>query len=151
MIAQITNQIKGLHKKKKKGHTVGRLRFKSEFNSIVLKQYGHMHSIRGSKFKIQGIKDPIHVMGLKQLAKYDNIDFTTARLIYDGLDYFICLTCYIDKDNNGSIYDNDILGIDMGVKDTITLSNGTKYNISIGESEKLKRLERNNMSFIFKK
>ena len=90
-------------------------------------------------------------MGLKQLAKYDNIDFTTARLIYDGLDYFICLTCYIDKDNNESTYDNEITGIDIGAKDTITLSNGTKYNISIGESEKLKRLERNNMSFIFKK
>ena len=142
LIAQITNQIKGLHKLKEKGHTVGRLKFKSEFNSIALKQYGITHSIRGSKFKIQGIKDPIRVMGLKQLDKYDNIDFTTAHLIYDGLDYFVCLTCYIDKDNNGSIYDNDILGIDMGVKDTITLSNGTKYNISIGESEKLKRLER---------
>ena len=142
LITQITNQIKGLHKLKEKGHAVGKLRFKSEFNSIVLKQYGITHSIRGSKFKIQGIKDPIRVMGLKQLDKYDNIDFTTARLTYDGLDYFVCLTCYIDKDNNGKSYDNDIIGIDMGVKDTITLSNGTKYNISIGESEKLKRLER---------
>ena len=139
LISQIVNQIKGLAKLKKKPHKVGKLRYKTEFNSIKLKQYNITHSIRGNKFKIQGIKDPIKVMGLKQLNKYENIDYTTANLLYDGINYYIALTCFIDKEEK--TYDNDIVGIDMGVSTTLTLSDGTKYDISIGESEKLKRLQ----------
>ena len=139
LILQIVNQIKGLSKLKKRGHNVGRLKYKSEFNSIKLKQYNITHSLRGTKFKIQGIKDPIRVMGLRQLRKYNNIDYTTANLIYDGNDYYISLTCFIDKENKQ--YKNDIVGIDMGVSTSLTLSDGTKYDISIGESEKLKRLQ----------
>ena len=78
-------------------------------------------------------------MGLKQLNKYENIDYTTANLLYDGINYYIALTCFIDKEEK--TYDNDIVGIDMGVFTTLTLSDGTKYDISIGESEKLKRLQ----------
>ena len=99
IIKQIQNQIKGLSKLKKNGHTVGSLRFKSEFNCIDLRQYGNTHSIRGSKFKIQGIKKPIRVNGLRQLDKYESLDYANAKLIYDGIDYYISLTCYIDKDN----------------------------------------------------
>jgi len=141
IIKQIINQIKRLSKLKKKGYQVGKLKYKSEFNCIELKQYGNTHSIRGKKFKIQGIKKPIQVNGLKQLDKYNNIDYANAKLIYDGLDYYVCLTCYIDKDNTDKIYKNDIVGIDMGVSTSLTLSNGTKYDISIGESEKLKQLQ----------
>jgi len=145
LIAQIVNQIKGLSKLKKKGHKVGKLRYKSEFNSIKLKQYNITHSLRGNKFKIQGIKKPIRILGFRQLNKYDNIDYTTANLIYDGLDYYVCLTCFIDKDNTDKTYNidynNDIVGIDMGVSTSLTLSNGTKYDISIGESDRLKKLQ----------
>ena len=115
LITQIVNQIKGLSKLKKKGHKVGKLKFKSEFNSIKLKQYNVTHSLRGNKFKIQGIKDLIRVRGIEQLKKYKNIDYTTANLLYDGINYYIALTCFIDKDNTEKQYKNDIVGIDMGV------------------------------------
>ena len=75
LISQIVNEIKSLAKLKKRGHKVGKLKFKSEFNSIRLKQYGITHSIRGKKFKIQGIKDPIRVLGIRQLDKYEDIDY----------------------------------------------------------------------------
>lgn len=139
IIQDIINQIKVLSVLKKKGHKVGKLKFKSEYNSINLKQYNNTHSIRGNKFKIQGIKKLIRVRGLDQLSKYDNIDYANAKLLYDGIDYYIILTCFIDKEEKQ--YKNDIVGIDMGVSTSLTLSNGTKYNISIGESEKLKRLQ----------
>lgn len=126
---------------KKKGHNVGHLKYKSEYNSISLKQYGITHSIRGSKFKIQSIKKPIRVRGLKQLSKYKNIDYCNAKLYYDGVDYYVILTCYIDKENTTKQYKNDVVGIDMGVSTTLTLSDGTKYNVSVGESEKLKHLQ----------
>ena len=141
LITQIINQIKGLSKLKKKGHKVGKLRFKSEFNSIKLKQYNVTHSLRGNKFKIQGIKDLIRVRGIEQLAKYKNIDYTTANLLYDGINYYIVLTCFIDKDNAEKQYKNDRVGIDMGVSTSLTLSDGTKYDISIEESDRLKKLQ----------
>ena len=141
LISQIINQIKGLSKLKKKGHNVGKLKFKSEFNSIKLKQYNVTHSLRGNKFKIQGIKDLIRVRGIEQLTKYKNIDYTTANLLYDGINYYIALTCFIDKDNTEKQYNNDIVGIDMGVSTSLTLSDGTKYDISIGESDRLKKLQ----------
>ena len=141
LITQIVNQIKGLSKLKKKGHKVGKLRFKSEFNSIKLKQYNITHYLRGNKFKIQGIKNLIRVRGIEQLKKYKNIDYTTANLLYDGINYYIALTCFIDKDNTEKQYKNDIVGIDMGVSTSLTLSDGTKYDISIGESDRLKKLQ----------
>ena len=141
LITQIVNQIKGLSKLKKKGRKVGKLKFKSEFNSIKLKQYNITHYLRGNKFKIQGIKDLIRVRGIEQLKKYKNIDYTTANLLYDGINYYIALTCFIDKDNTEKQYKNDIVGIDMGVSTSLTLSDGTKYDISIGESDRLKKLQ----------
>lgn len=139
LISQIVNQIKGLSTLKKKGYKVGKLKFKSEFNSIKLKQYNVTHYLKGNKFKIQGIKTPIRVMGLRQLKQYSNIDYTTANLLYDGINYFISLTCFIDKEVK--IKHNNIVGIDMGVSTTLTLSNGEKYDISIEESERLKKLQ----------
>ena len=141
LITQIVNQIKALSKLKKKGYKVGKLKFKSEFNSIKLKQYNVTHSLRGNKFKIQGIKDLIRVRGIEQLKKYKNIDYTTANILYDGINYYIALTCFIDKDNTEKQYKNDIVGIDMGVSTSLTLSDGTKYDISIGESDRLKKLQ----------
>ena len=144
IIKQIINQIKSLSVLKKKGYDVGKLKYKSEFNCIELKQYNNTHSIRGNKFKIQGIKKLIRVNGIKQLNKYDNIDYANAKLLYDGNDYYISLTCYINKDNKqnkNKQYKNNIVGIDMGVSTSLTLSDGTKYDISVGESEKLKRLQ----------
>ena len=141
LISQIVNQIKGLSKLKKKGHEVGKLRFKSEFNSIKLKQYNKTHYIIGNKFKIQGIKDTIRVRGIEQLSKYKNIDYTTANILYDGVNYYITLTCFIDKDSIEKQYNNDIVGIDMGVSTSLTLSDGTKYDVSIEESDRLKKLQ----------
>ena len=141
IIQNVINQIKGLSVLKKRGHKVGKLKYKTEYNSINLKQYGNTHSIRGSKFKIQGIKKLIRVRGLDQLSKYENIDYANAKLLYDGIDYYIALTCFIDKENVETQYKNDIVGIDMGVSTTITLSDGTKYDISIGESDRLKKLQ----------
>ena len=142
LIQTICNEIKGLSVLKKKGHNVGKLKFKSEINSINLKQYGNTHTIRGSRFKIQGIKQPIRVSGLKQISKYKNIDFANAKLLYDGYDYYITLTCYIDNEpEQNKEYKNDIIGLDFGVKTTITTSNGDKVTVLVRESDTLKKLQ----------
>ena len=46
LIVQVLNQINGLFVLKKKGHKVGKLRYKSEFNSIKLKQYKVTHYLK---------------------------------------------------------------------------------------------------------
>lgn len=141
-ITLMKNSISGLSASKKNNNKVGSLKFKSECNSIRLRQYGITHTIKGSKFKIQGIKKPIRVSGLKQLNKYENIEYTTANLLYDGYNYFISLTCFIGKEENKiQNYKENIIGLDFGCGSTITLSNGEKKKITIGESERLKGLQ----------
>ena len=140
IITLMKDSIKGLSASKKNGNKVGALKFKSECNRVRLRQYGITHSIRGNRIKIQGIKTPIRVNGIKQLYKYDNIEYTTADILYDGYDYFISLTCYIDKEYK--VINNNIIGIDFGCSTTITTSDGEKINISIEESDRLKGLQR---------
>lgn len=138
-ITIIKDSIKGLSSSKKNGNKIGSLRFKSECNSIRLRQYGVTHYIKNGSIKIQGIKRPIKVSGLKQLTKYNNIDYTVANIIYNGYDYFISLTCFIDKEKKQT--NNNIIGIDLGCSTTITTSDGEKMKISIEESERLKGLQ----------
>lgn len=142
IIEKIKWSIKSLSALKSKNYKVGALKFKSEYNSIPLRQYNVTHEIRGSKFKIQGIKKPIRVNGLKQLSKYADIDYTNANLLFDGIDYFIALTCYIDKNKIQHISTNKSIGIDFGCATSLTLSDTTKIDIDIKESEHLKKLQR---------
>lgn len=143
LMQQIANQIKGLSKLKEKGHEVGRLRYKSDFKSIKFKQYGVTHVFKGNKLKIQGIKQYIPLLGLKQIRKYgSNIDFTTMNLIKEVDDYYVCLTCYVDKDSKKmTSFVRDKIGIDLGIETNLTLSNGEKINCIVEESERTKRLQ----------
>ena len=136
-IELMKDSIKGLSVLKKHGLKVGGLRFKSECNSINLRQYGITHKIKGSKFKIQGIKKPIRVCGLNQVP--DNADLTTAKLLYDGNDYYISLTCFTGK--TVPQRNDKTIGIDLGCSNTITTSDGEKLKVSIEESERLKGLQ----------
>lgn len=140
IITVMKDSLNGLSATKAKGRKVGALKFKSECNSIRLRQNNITHKIIGSnKIKIQGIKKPIRVNGLKQLNGYNNIEIATANLLYDGNDYFISITCYVDKIKYNP--KNDIIGIDMGCSTSITLSNGSKIDVSVEESERLKGLQ----------
>ena len=140
-ITLMKDSIKGLSASKKAGNKVGALKFKSECNRIRLRQYNITHSLRGNRIKIQGIKTPIRVNGIKQLNKYSNIEYTTADILYDGYDYFISLVCYIDKEYN-TVKNNNIVGIDLGCSTTITTSDGEKVSILIEESDRLKGLQK---------
>lgn len=142
IVEKIKWSLKGLSILKKNGYKVGALKFKSEYNSIPLKQYGVTHKIEGSKFKIQGIKKPIKINGLKQLSKYTDIDYANANLLFDGIDYFIALTCYIDRNKIQHINTNKSIGIDFGCTTSLTLSDTTKIDINIKETERLKKLQR---------
>ena len=140
ILAQIKEQLYDLNKLKQKGYNTGHLKFKTEINCISLKQYNVTHSIRGNCVKIQGIHKPLKLLGINQLKKYKNIEYTIGKLIYDGHNYYFLLTCYIPKEKQ--IKYDKIRGIDMGVSTTATTSDGVKYDVMFEESERIKKLQR---------
>ncbi|MDO8640875.1 MAG: transposase [Nitrosarchaeum sp.] len=127
--------------KAKKTRKVGKLKFKSEHNSIDLYRYNATHHIVGhNRIKISGIKRPLVVRGLKQIQ--DHYELANAKLLKRPSGYYIALTCYefITVTNTVPKQEKEI-GIDFGIKSNLTLSNGEVFNVSIGESERLKRLQ----------
>jgi transposase len=138
----LLSNIRGLSARKKNGGKVGKLKFKSEYNSIELSQYGTTHRITGrNRIRINGIKKPLIVRGLDQIKS--DYEFANAKLVKKPSGYYIHLSCFRDiKFQEIPQNIKPSIGLDFGIKTTITTSNGDKYDISIGESERLKRLSR---------
>ena len=142
IITSLHDSLKGLSVTKRRGRKVGALKFKTECNSIRLRQYGMTHKIiNDHKIRIQGL-GTVRVRGLNQLKKYNHIEITNAHLLYDGSDYFVSITCFVNKQEAAFRPDKDIVGIDLGCSSTVVLSNGTKMDVSIEESERLNGLQR---------
>jgi putative transposase len=139
IVKLLHQNIYALSALKKKRYKVGRLRFKSSYNSIHLSQYNVTHKIISkNKIKINGIKKYIHVHGLDQV-KQDH-EIANAKLIQKASGYYIKLTCYepikliIEKKK-------EAVGIDFGIKNNLTLSNNKTINVFVEETERLKRLQ----------
>jgi len=143
VITEVKDNIKSLAKTKERGkRKIGSLKFTSEVKSINLKQYNATYKIKSeTKIKVQGVPGDVKVKGLNQLPK--NCDFANAKLLNKPDGYYIAITIYINKNEliDNFIPDTEI-GIDMGVKDNITLSNGKKINVFIEETERLKNLQK---------
>lgn len=142
-IVQKTQQnILSLSKLKKNGNKTGKFRFKSEYNSIDLRQFGITHKIiNKNKIKITGIQKPLFVCGLQQIPQ--GIEFANAKLIKkpDGL--YIKITTYQHKEKEEiKQTKKNSIGIDFGIKHNLTTSDGQIFDVSIAESERLKRLQR---------
>jgi putative transposase len=152
-LKNLSSQMKmGLHEKtianikmlstiKKKGNIVGRLKFSKEVNSIPLPQYDTTYKLleNNRKVKIQGIKKPLRILGFNQLPK--EAEFANGRLIKKASGYYLQITTFIPKE----IIDKSslpVIGIDMGIKDSIVLSNGEKYSCKLPETDKLKELQK---------
>ena len=132
--------IFNLSKAKKKGLKVGKLKFKKECNEINLKQFGHTYAIKGkNKIRIEKI-GVLVVNGLEQV-DLDEVEFANAKLIQKPSGFYIHLTVYTNKQSKSET-EKEILGLDMGIKDQLTFSNGVKVNFYLEESEQLKGLAR---------
>jgi len=152
-LKSLSSQMKmGLHEKtianiktlstiKKKGSIVGRLKFSKEVNSIPLPQYDVTYKLleNNRKVKIQGIKKPLRILGFNQLPK--EAEFANGRLIKKASGYYLQVTTFINKEIIDKS-DLTVIGIDMGIKDSIVLSNGEKFNCKLSETDKLKELQK---------
>ena len=140
VVDSVKTNVINLSKAKKKGLKVGQLRFKKECNEIDLPQFGKTYKIKSrNKISIQNI-GVLVVNGLEQI-DLDEVEFANAKLIQKPSGFYIHLTVYTKKQPQ-FITEKEILGLDMGIKDQLTFSNGVKVNFYLEESEQLKGLMR---------
>ena len=140
----IWSTIKTLSTLKKRGNKVGRLKFLSDYKSINLKQFNLTYKIWNNKYlKIQNISGKIKVNGLDQFINIPDIEIANAKILNQPDGYFIAITVFRNTDSlEKPNYIGKEIGIDMGIKDSIVLSNGEKFKASIEETERLKRLQK---------
>ena len=135
---RLFHNICGLVARKKKGAKVGRLKFKSVSNSIYLKQFDNTYKLKGKYLKLQGFKKNFKLEGLKQIPA--DAEITTANLIRKSDNYYFQITCFLPKEDVK--FEHKSIGIDFGIKTSITFSNGEKYNFQFPIPDDLKRLQR---------
>lgn len=139
---QLIQNIKNLSAKKKTGAKVGKLKFISDFKSIDLKQYGttYRFDFLSERVKVQKVPGYLRVKGLSQVIDYD---LANAKLVKKPSGFFLKVTAFIDKaDTKDYFMPNTFIGIDFGLKNHLTLSNGEKFNSTVGETERLRRLKK---------
>ena len=127
---------------KNKFQKFGQLQFKSELNCIPLKQYGNSYVFKSfNKVRISGISGKLLVRTGNQLQNVDEL--ANANLIKKPDGYYLKVTAYINKENfKEKPSSGKEIGLDFGIKTNITTSEGEKLDISIEESERLKKLQK---------
>lgn len=143
IVKLLHQNIYSLSSSKKKHHKVGRLKFKSSYNSINLSQYGTTHKIMSNNtIRINGINKYLYIYGLEQIK--NNYELTNAKLLQKPSGYYIKLTCYefIKPEVVNNLQQRkESIGIDFGIKNNFTMSNGQTVNVQIEETERLKCLQ----------
>lgn len=139
LLSRVQDNIIGLSKRKKNGYKVGKLKYKSEVQSIPLKQFGNTFRILDTKYiMIQGIEQKLKVIGLKQIPA--GADIANALLIHRNGSYYISITTYQDKEKENKIPAS--IGIDFGLSRQLTLSDGVCIQYAIPISSRLRKLAR---------
>ena len=141
---EVRDSLISLSAKKKKGYKVGKLKFKSSFSSIPLRQFGKTHRIKSlRKVGIVGIKGDFRVHGLEQFADNPNAEVANAKLLKKPDGYYIHWTVYIDKNKLPVIQrSEEVIGIDFGCGTSFTFSDGHKEDFKLKEPECLKKLQK---------
>ncbi|MBR1658278.1 MAG: transposase [Synergistaceae bacterium] len=142
VIQGIKSSLKSLSTLKKTQNKVGSLHYKSEYVSINLKQHKVTYRFYDKQhIGIQGFSKPIKIRGTKQFWNIPNIEFANAKLLNLPDGYYLAVTTFQNKGGEQKKYKSEI-GIDMGIKTTITTSDGRKYKVLVEESERIKRCQR---------
>lgn len=138
IIRQIKQDIVNLSKKKKKGGKVGRLKFKRQVNTINLRDLKVLNS---KTISIPGFKK-LKVYGLEQFINIPEFEIASPKLIKKASGIYLKVPVCIPKNISKRKSTNKEVGLDFGIKDNITTSDGEKFNCSVQETEYLKFLQR---------
>ena len=83
----------------------------------------------------------IQIEGANQFWNIPSLEFANAKLLNLPDGYYIAITNFQEKGEKEKKYKPEI-GIDMGIKTSITTSDGRKINVQVEESERLKKCQR---------
>ena len=137
-VAQKKTDIVNLAKAKKKGIKVGALKFKSQVNCIPIIT-GFTQILDGCRITIPGFRK-LRVHGLDQLHQFEKFELADAKLIRKASGYYVKISVMLPKERR--IPTNRNVGLDFGIKDSITTSYGDKYKCNVRETDRLKFLSR---------
>jgi len=137
LIKRLQDNVRGLAELKKKGVKVGKIKFVKAVHSIPLMQYGVTYWVKkdNKMLHIQGVGN-FKVSGLDQIP--ENAELSSANLVERNGDYYLYVTCFLPKEDK--LKNVKAIGIDLGVKNQITFSNGVKIQYSVPMSKRLRRL-----------
>ncbi len=140
IITRTQQNIRSLARLKAKGHKVGRLKFKSYVNSIPLKQYGNTYRILNRKYlRIHRIQQKLRVNGLEQLPS--NCECANATLLHRHGEYYVSITTYTPREHRSAmVVPPKSIGIDFGVKNQLSLSNGVRIRYKVPVTRRIKQL-----------
>ena len=141
IVNQKKEDICNLHKSKLKGNKVGKLKFKSEVNSIDILTGPWLKIRDNSHITIPGFANS-KVYGLDQLKKYKEYELANAKFIRKPSGFYVHITICVPKINNIPKKNYKEVGLDFGIKDNITTSDGEKFNCKVPESDYLKFLQK---------
>jgi len=137
-VSQKKTDIVNLAKAKKKGIKVGALKFKSEVNCLPIIT-GFTQILDGCRITIPGFRK-LRVHGLNQLHQFEKFELADAKLIRKASGYYVKISVMLPKERR--IPTNRNVGLDFGIKDSITTSYGDKYKCNVRETDRLKFLSR---------
>ncbi|WP_287587202.1 transposase, partial [Candidatus Borrarchaeum sp.] len=140
IIKRTQQNIRGLARLKAKGHKIGRLKFKSYVKSTPLKQYGNTYKLINSKYlQLQKMPQKLRVNGLEQLPS--NCEYANATLLHQNGEYYIAITTYTPRESRPVVVAPvKSIGIDFGVKNQLSLSNGIRIRYKIPVTRRIKQL-----------
>ena len=125
--------------KKKRRKKVGKLKYKSRVNSIPLKQFGMTFRFSGTKYlMLQGFKKAFKIIGYNQIP--EEAEIANATLIRKASGYHLKVTCFLPKEEK--TFEEKYIGIDFGIKTSLTLSNEEKIDLNFPVNKKTKKLQK---------
>lgn len=137
ILRRMNDSIKGLSAAKANGRKVGRLKFKSQLPSLYFDNQSI--NIVNGRIRLAGFgRTHLKAYGLRQLGEDYSIRCATLSRADDG--YYLSIS--IKRWEEPRIQTNRQVGLDFGIKTSITTSDGEKFNLKIPESKRLKRLQK---------
>lgn len=134
ILNNLKQDILKLSKAKKKGIKIGILKPKSEVNSIPFSQFNNTHYYKGNRIKLAGLPW-LKINGLDQIPK--DAEYANVNLIRKPSGLYIHQTIYVPKESKRA--SGFPIGLDFGIKDSITLSNGESFDLKIPLTKNIKR------------
>ena len=107
---------------------------KIQFTDTHVKVEGFATSKKKNKQKLNWIR-----LAEKGRIPSESVKYINPRIKYDGINWWI--TVGIEYEHSIVRPSNDGIGIDLGIKDLVICSNGTKYQ-NINKTQRIKKLEK---------